>query len=998
MLTRSSPLGNAWSDTRTRLEDERALLRRIHEGEPLVRVLERLLAMIEAQSSVPLRTSVLLADGAGRFSSGVGPSLPAAHLAAFSGASISPALGPWGQAGSSGEPAYVVDIPQHPEWQSWYESLRPLGLQSCWSTPIKSPDGALLGVFSNYYACNLLPSQHNLDAVALVAHTIGLAMERHRTEHELLRSARRWRSMFAGMREGFFLAEAVRSDGGAVADFRLLEVNPAFQSQCACCDGVCDGNCVGRSLREVLRQIPSRIIDMFVGVAETGEPAQAEYSIPGPPPAWYEARSRQEGSDRIIVLLLDVSARKIVEAELLEDQRHKAFQLSLGDQLRMLNEPQKVEDATCEALGQHLALDSVCVLRLAKDDGTLETTAHWPHGDDAQAPLADALAAIREAVKGDVALPLRQLEGSGQDGLIVPLGHWGRFHTALVARTADARPLSRLECETVENTAERLCNALERCQHALQLQERVEQAIAERDRVWRLSPDILGLMDAGAQFLSVSPATRAILGWTPERFIAMGFSALVHPEDQPATRAIVNQALSGEGTGLFHMENRMRRHGGGYCWIHWTMSSAMGHLYLVGRDETLIKEQARVLTEAEAALRQSQKLEAVGRLTSGIAHDFNNMLQGITGSLYMMERKLAGQDFEGVRRYITLAGKACGRAGQLTRRLLTFSRRQPVDPQPCDPGDVLLSMKDLFRRYTGERIALRFDLSPNIWPVRCDVNQLESVLLNLVINACDAIEASGTIVLSTRNVRIQGPGSDTAPELPAGNYVEIAVSDNGSGMAPDVLAQVFEPFFTTKPTGAGSGLGLPMGYGFAQQARGTLVVRSAAGEGTTVRLVLPRHVGHRSMETLRLAADVGLQDDDVHDAVVLVVEDDQTVREMAAETIAGLGVTVLTAVDGPGGIQQVADASRLDLLITDIGLPGLDGPELAARACKLYPDLSVLFMTGYLQDPSGNPVLRGPGMDYIIKPFTLEALAMRVRHMLAEHNRLHSPHIPTSAS
>ncbi|AKQ60252.1 response regulator [Bordetella hinzii] len=337
-----------------------------------------------------------------------------------------------------------------------------------------------------------------------------------------------------------------------------------------------------------------------------------------------------------------------------------------------------------------------------------------------------------------------------------------------------------------------------------------------------------------------------------------------------------------------------------------------------------------------------------------------------------------------MRRYLRMASEACQRTGQLTQRLLTFSRRQPIDPRPCDAGDMLRSMSELFRRYTGERIVLDFDLAPDIGTVRCDANQFESAVLNLVINACDAMPEGGRLVLSTRNVELDAGCLRRFPEAVPGEFVEVAVSDTGCGMAPDVLAHVFEPFFTTKPVGAGTGLGLSTSYGFAQQAGGALTIESQPGAGTTVRLCLPRYRGRWLAQQQALAPSAAAMRTTGPRAVVLLVEDDASVREMVRETVAGLDLTVLCAADGQDGARQLDAAARLDLLITDIGLPGLDGRELAGRARRARPELPVLLMTGYAQGGSQDVSSLGPPVDLILKPFGLDALADRVRSLLAE--------------
>ncbi len=975
MLTQAHSRGSPWTNMLARLEDERIMLQRIAAGEPLSEVLEHVLRAVEAQSSVPLRASILFVDEENRLRTGAAPSLPADYLAAVDGTPIGPHVASWGQAAYSGEPVYVDDIATHPNWSAWREQALRLGIRTCWSSPIKRPNGRLLGVFSNYYEQRRMPSAHDIEAIALVTRTAALAIERHRIEGALRQSAQRWRSMFEGMQEGFFLAEAMRDELGHIRDFRLLEVNPAFEQQC----GRRPGASLGRTLREVFGGAPRKILELFIRAMETGEPVQAEYCVPGPPQAWYEVRARREGPARLMAMQLDVSARKLAEKKLSEEQHHKSFQLALGDQLRLLELPDLIERAACEALGRHLALGEVYLLKADRESGAPRMISGWAPDGQPAAPSHTIQSVATKAVGRGRSMPLPQAAG---DGLVVPLGRWGRPESVLVARSHRPRWLLPADRACIEEAAERLCDAAERAAHPLQLQERVEQAIAERDRIWRLSPEILAVMDRHGRFLSASPAVRAILGWTPEEFLSMGFSTLLHPEDRPATRATLAQAVAGTGGGMHHMENRVRKRGGGYGWINWTLSSAQGHLYLAGRDDTDLKAQAEALSEAETALRQAQKLEAVGRLTGGISHDFNNMLQGISGALYLMERRLAGGDLPAVRRYLGMASDACERAAQLTQRLLAFSRRQPIDPRPCDAGDTLRSMVELFRRYTGERVELQFDLQPGIWPVCCDVNQFENVVLNLVINACDAIADEGSITLQTRNVELDAACLRRFPQASPGEFVEIAITDTGCGMTPEVLAHTFEPFFTTKPVGVGTGLGLSTSYGFAQQAGGAVAIESTQGRGTTMRVWLPRYKGSRRIAVEGIAQAPKASGTAAH-AVVFLAEDDGSVREMVIEAITGPDVTVLCACDGIEGARRLAEAGHVDLLITDIGLPGMDGRELAAQARRERPGLPVLFMTGYAEDLARDPPFLGRRMELIVKPFALDAFTARVRAMLS---------------
>ncbi|QKH38778.1 GAF domain-containing protein [Achromobacter pestifer] len=989
MLTKRDRVALPWTDTLARLEDERIMLQRIAAGMPLAEVLEHVLHAIEAQSSVELRTSIALVDESGGFLlHGAAPSLPAAYNAAVHKAAIGPGSASWGEAAYTGSPVYVEDIALNPGWARWRDLALSHGLRACWSTPIKAPDGRLLGVFSNYYAVARSPSAHDIDAIALVTRSAALAIERHLTELALRQSGERWRAMFAGMQEAFFLSEALRDDAGRIVDFRFLEVNPAFERQ----TGMKEGDTLGHTLREMIPGVPGQIMDTFAQVIETGEPTQFEFMVPAPKEAWYEARARRDGVDRMMALFLDVTARKTAEAELWEGQHRKNYLGALGDRMRELHRQEDIERAACEGLCQHLALGQVAVLD-AKGEGRAPViSSRWPAGRESlgQPPHAlDALghdyhAALRQGRTAYLAPLLGEAGGEIRPwAIVVPLRRWGRHGGALLACPSSGGKPKASDIAFMEEVAERMCGAVERSQYARTLEQRVEDAIAERDRIWRLSPELLAAVDRQGRFVSVNPAVRPILGWTPEQFMSMDLCELIHPDDLAATLAAWSWASGDMGPrpGARHLENRLLKRDGGYCWITWSMSWAQDSLYMTGRDDTDLKQQAEALRDTENALRQSQKMEAVGRLTGGIAHDFNNMLQGISGALYLVQRKVTAGAPEQALRFVDVAMDSANRAAHLTQRLLTFSRRQPIDPKPFCAASALQSMVALFHRYTGERVALRLDLQPELWTVCCDKNQFENAMLNLVINACDAMPNGGALTVGARNVAPDDRLLALCAGTHSGQYVEVSVTDVGCGMPPDVLAHAFDPFFTTKPMGQGTGLGLSMIYGFAKQAGGAASLESTVGEGTTVRLFLPRHDGApESMQNgeRALAATPGA----ARQEVVLVVEDDANVREMVRECLSELGLDVLTAVDGEAGLELLQSAHGIDLLVTDVGLPGLNGRQLADAARVARPGLPVLLMTGYAESAARGQGFLEQGLELIVKPFQLDKLSERVQGML----------------
>ena len=991
MLTQRDRVSHPWTDTLARLEDERIMLQRIVAGVPLPEVLAQVLHLIEAQSSVELRASIALIDESGRLLlHGAAPSLPPAYNAAVDRAAIGPQSASWGQAAYTGYPVYAEDIASHPGWEAWREQALAHGLRACWSTPIKSADGRLLGVFSNYYGVPRSPSAHDIDAIAVVTRSAALAIERHLTESALRRSGERWRAMFEGMQEAFFLSEALRDAQGRIVDFRFIEVNPAFERQ----SGMKEGDTLGHTLREMIPGVPGRIMDSFAQVVESGEPAQFEFAVLGPRQAWYEARARKEGADCMMALFLDVTARKTAEAELWEGQHRKNFLMSLGDRLRELPLQPAIEQTACESLGQHLALGLAAVVDWPDESAEPVVSTCWRREGGRDPDQADQAGlgpgvytdafyeALRTGRTTFLEPLLAQADGDIQPSVIVvPMARWGRHGGALVVRPAVESRFKRGDVTCIEEVAERMCGAVERSQYARMLEQRVEHAIAERDRIWRLSPELLAVIDAQGRYVSVNPAVQPILGWTPAQFLAMGLRQLIHPDDYEATRGALAQARRTDGPQVRHLENRVLKRDGSYAWIAWSMSWAQDSLYMTGRDDTDMKLQAETLLETENALRQAQKMEAVGRLTGGIAHDFNNMLQGITGALYLIQRKLAAGTPEQAVRFINVAMESANRAAHLTQRLLTFSRRQPIDPQPFRVAPTLQSMADLFHRYTGEGVSLAFDLEPSLWPVRCDRNQFENALLNLVINACDAMPDGGVLTVAALNTRLDTAFLRPYAGVQAGAFVEVCVTDIGCGMTPDVLAHAFDPFFTTKPLGQGTGLGLSMIYGFAKQAGGIVTLDSKVNLGTSVRIFLPRYEGAPADAAAPLPV-ASLPAGRERQAVVILVEDDANVREMVRECLVELGMRVVTACDGDAGLELVRATAGIDLLVTDVGLPGLNGRQLADAARGAHPGLKVLLMTGYAESAARSSGFLDSGMELIVKPFALDVLAARVQRML----------------
>ncbi|OPA86174.1 hybrid sensor histidine kinase/response regulator [Pseudomonas fluorescens] len=397
--------------------------------------------------------------------------------------------------------------------------------------------------------------------------------------------------------------------------------------------------------------------------------------------------------------------------------------------------------------------------------------------------------------------------------------------------------------------------------------------------------------------------------------------------------------------------------------------------------EQQVEERTAQLRHNEDALRQSQKMEAVGQLTGGIAHDFNNMLTGIIGSLELLRRRVSRGKLDDLDSLIDLGVTSANRAASLTHRLLAFSRRQSLDSKPVEINQLVSSMGELLQRSINESISLDMRLEEQLWTAEADPNQLESALLNLVINARDAMPNGGHLVVETTNRHLDSVFTAAYGTLEPGDYVELSVSDNGCGIPENVMDRVFDPFFTTKPIGQGTGLGLSMIYGFARQSHGHVTIHSEVGKGTTVSLFLPRFVGEMQVETLVNPALLPFAN---AGETVLIVEDDPAVRVLVSAVLKELGYGFVEAGDANTAVPIIESDQRIDLLISDVGLPGMNGRQLAEIGRQIRPGLKVLFITGYAEHAAVRGGFLDPGMQLITKPFTFDLLTAKVREMIRD--------------
>lgn len=503
----------------------------------------------------------------------------------------------------------------------------------------------------------------------------------------------------------------------------------------------------------------------------------------------------------------------------------------------------------------------------------------------------------------------------------------------------------------------------------------------ERTRILALSRDLFAVASVDGRLRWINPSWSQQLDRPHAVLLAQPFSSIIHPDDLHVTGAVVEALKAGRAVHQFHV--RLLKADGTPIAYAWSavpeLDPANGTFYTVGRDITEEMSALRELESARDALRQTQKMDVVGQLTGGLAHDFNNLMAGVSASLQVLRSRLEAGTFEGATRYIDLGLESVERAATLTQRLLAFSRRQTLDPKPLDINRMVRSIEDLVQRTLGPAVDVRALLLANLWPSMIDASQLESSLLNLCVNAHDAMPDGGRLTIETSNEIVEERAAQDIGLVP-GDYVRLCVRDTGVGMDAQVKARVFEPFFTTKPLGQGTGLGLSMVYGFVRQSGGGVRIDSEEGVGTSVSLYMPRYRGQAAPdeESLCLNAIGPAQGE-----TIVVVEDESTIRVLLTEVLEDAGYRVLAAGDGAAGLSLLQAPQRVDLLLTDVGLPGgMNGRQVADAARTSRPTLKVLFVTGYANTAAVGNGLLPEGMDVMTKPFEVDALMAKVVRML----------------
>ncbi|KQQ86370.1 PAS domain S-box protein [Massilia sp. Leaf139] len=773
--------------------------------------------------------------------------------------------------------------------------------------------------------------------------------DKRQVEDKLSESEARYRNLFNSIDDGFCIVEFIDGPHGPLSDYLHLEANQAYMRHA----GIAD--IVGKTGREKLTQSEADAwVAIFRRVLDTGEPVRFERALEATDRHLQVACSRIEPATRrqVAILFQDVSARKHAERRLRELNETLESQVveRTAERDRMWDtSPALMLVIDFEGYLRRVNQAWTTLLGYAADELIGRHVNDFVLTDD----HAPTVAAYEAAASGDQTTVENRYRH--KDGSI----RWISW--------AAARAGNMTYATGRDITAEK--------ERAAEMAMRA----AERERLWNLSQDMLARANFEGTMSAVSPAWTQVLGWSESELLMRPYASFMHPDDMPSTLEAIGHMAETQQPARF--ENRIATQEGGWKHIEWTVTPELDgqNFVAVGRDLSVNKAREAELKQAQDALRQSQKMEAVGQLTGGLAHDFNNLLASISGALQVLKLKLQRGQYSALERYIDLGESSVRRAASLTQRLLAFSRRQTLDPKPTDMNALINGMANLISYSVGPLIDLEIDQAPDLRLTKVDPSQLENAVLNLCINARDAmLPAGGKLTLATINQWIDESAAKEKAIRP-GQYVSLRVTDTGSGMAPELVTRIFDPFFTTKPLGEGTGLGLSMVYGFVRQSEGHVRVSSVPGRGTTMWLYLPCYAGALQEQEARevLSAESGQGE------TVLLIEDEDALREIIEEVLREAGYRVLTAQNGSAGLQVLHSDARVDLLITDVGLPGgLNGRQVADAARIKRPSLKVLFITGYADTAAVGNGRLDPGMEVMTKPFAITEFSGRVRALI----------------
>ena len=685
----------------------------------------------------------------------------------------------------------------------------------------------------------------------------------------------------------------------------------------------------------------------------------------------------------------DITARKRTEAMIARHAEEQSALFQFTNRLYRTTSLADVHDAGLDAIAGALHSQRAAILR-CDGDGRMRFVAWrglsdryraavdgyspWPADERNPEPVCIADVAASELAPALKAALKR--EGIGALAFI-PVTAAGRLVGTFMTSYEAPHPYTDAQINLALTLARQLGFAVERmlaeqARSAMEaelrtlserLEVEVERRTLERDRIWNVSEDLFAVSDFDGRFLNLNPAWTRLLGWSEDEIKSMHVSELRHPDDN--AHSLAGRAQLAQGLPTVRMENRLRHKDGSWRWLQWTMTEDNGLIYAAGRHVTAEKEAAAALERAQRQAAHLQKMEAIGQLTGGIAHDFNNLLMIVSGHAQSLKQRLAGAKDVRALQAIQMAAT---RGENLTRQLLSFSRTLPLNPAVISPIDAIQAVRDVLAGSLHVNIELVVDVPAAIWPVRVDKSELELALVNLAVNARDAMPDGGRLSIQAENVRLT---AGDAAEGMTGDAVALRVADAGSGIEPELLPRVVEPFFTTKSPDKGTGLGLSQVYGFAHRSSGTMVIDSEIGRGTRVTIYLPR--SHAPLaapspeDTVPYQAAAG--------ETVLVVEDNPDVRNVAVSLLEELGYQTIAVETASDALDVLAAGKPVSLVFSDVVLPGqIDGLTLARLVKERHPGAPIVLTTGYSKvfeaDPEF-PVLR--------KPYQISALG-RVLH------------------
>jgi len=911
-------------------EAEARVLSAISIRQPLQHILHLIASGLEEIVPDTFASVLLLTSDGTRMRHGAAPSLPERFTRSIDGLEIGPDVGSCGTAMYRGEPVVVDDIRSDPLWRDFSDLADEMGLRACWSLPIRDSGNKVAGSLALYYREAREPAEWERDLVDLFGALAGLAVERQRQDEALAASERRLRKLFREAATGIVVvteqgdfeqangvfARIIGCEGGQVSELNYHDLTHTA-----------DRADVRRAMRAILSG------------ASQAETLEQRFVTRQGGEAWgrvrFSAQSDKDGRPaHLIGIIEEITQRK-----------HAQLRLERANAL------QRIAGRIGRVGGWSVDLERDEVFWSPEIFNILE----WE--GDGIPPLSETLELYPPEHRERVASALRDCAERG-----VPFDIEAELHTyhghrlqVRVAGEPERKPSGEVE---------RVIGVFQDITGQKRLEARRDELAGRLENVLENMSDAFLLIDTDWTINYINRAGEQMVRARRAELLGRNLWAAFPEAQQTEIGKQYEHAMTTGESVHFELYYEPLE--------HWFEVNA----YPSDEGLAVYFSQTTEKRRLEHQLQQSQRLESVGQLTGGIAHDFNNLLTVILGNADLLIESLEGsQELEPIARSI---GEAATRGAELTRRLLAFARRQPLEPEAVDVNGLIHDLEPLLRRALGEACEIEVARGAGLWPAMIDAGQFESALMNLAINGRDAMHGGGCLTIETANVRIDDEYQRLHPDIAVGQYVLVAVSDTGCGIPSEDLDKVFEPFFTTKEKGRGTGLGLSMVYGFIKQSHGHIHVYSEVGEGTTVRLYLPRAAGEAP-----LAREDDAQIGSGNGESILLVEDDESVRGYAEHVLDQLGYRVRSASRADQALEMLQQGMACDLLFTDVVMPGgKGGRELAEAALALRPALKVLFTSGYTENAIVHQGRLDPGVSLLSKPYRRDELARHVRKVL----------------